>query len=187
MTLVAGEMAKRTTVLYVSGEEDVSQFAYRAKRFKLPSNLDTLHIMDKANLEQIFEYAANVKPGFIIIDSLQSVHGRDMNGQFVSNSRTANYFSYQFRKLRQLHDATLILVGHETKSGEIAGDASLQHDVDVVGQLDPDDVTAAKVLTFDKNRFGKTPGQFRFMIHDDRIEEVAALPTLTYKAPEILG
>lgn len=187
MTEVARAMAKKTTVLYVSGEEDIAQFAYRAKRFGLNKNMDTLHIMDKANLDAIFEFAAQVKPGFIVIDSLQSVHGKDMNGMFVANKRTANYFSYQLKKLRQLHGATLVLVGHETKSGEIAGDSSLQHEVDVVCQLDPDEVTAARVLTVDKNRFGKAPGTFRFLIHDDRIEEVAAIPKLTFKAPEILG
>jgi DNA repair protein RadA/Sms len=187
LTSVAGAMAKKTTVLYVSGEEDIAQFAYRAKRFGLSKNLDTLHVTDKANLDSIFEYAAIVKPGFIVVDSLQSVHGRDMNGMFVANKRTANYFSYQLKKLRQMHGATLVLVGHETKNGEIAGDSSLQHDVDVVCQMDPDEVTAARVLTIDKNRFGKTPGQFRFLIHDDRIEEVAAIPSLTYKAPEIMG
>lgn len=187
MTVVAGELAKKRRVLYVSGEENISQFAYRAKRFQLPKNLPNLYIMDKANLDTIWEYADVVKPEFIIIDSLQSVHGRDMNGMFVANKRVANHFSYQLKKLRQRHEATLILIGHETKGGDIAGDESIQHDVDVVAKIDPDEVSNAKVLTIDKNRFGNTPGIFRFVIHDKRLEEIVPLDVArVYKSPELL-
>jgi len=187
MTVVAGAMSLKTPVLYVSGEEDASQFAYRAVRLQLPRDLPNLHIMDCANLDLVWEYASKVKPGFIIIDSLQSLYGKDMNGAFVANKRTANYFTFQLRKLRKTFGSTLVLVGHETKQGEIAGDASLQHEVDVVLQLDPDEITAAKVVNIDKNRFGPTPATFRFLIRDNGIEGVKPLPSLDYKAPEILG
>ena len=80
----------------------------------------------------------------------------------------------------------MVLIGHETKSGDIAGDASLQHEVDVVMKLDPDEVTSAKVMEIDKNRFAEAPATFRFMIKDRGIEEVAALPKMEYKGPELL-
>lgn len=188
MTVIAGKMAAAgTVVLYVSGEEDAQQFAYRANRMKLDNKLTNLHILDAANLDYIREYADEIKPGLIIIDSLQALYGKDLNGAFVANKRTANYFTHELRNLRKRHQATLILVGHETKQGEIAGDASLQHEVDAVLQLDPDEVTNAKVVKIDKNRFGEAPMEFRFLIHEDRLEEVKALPTLDYKAPTLIA
>jgi DNA repair protein RadA/Sms len=188
MTVVAGNMASDSSerILYVSGEEDGAQFAHRANRLSLPMTLKNLFVLEEANIDLIDKYANEVKPTMIIVDSIQSLKGRDMNGHFVANGRTSNYFTERLRRLRKKHEAILVLVGHETKQGDIAGNNALQHEVDAVLKLDPDPVTNAKVLEIDKNRFAEAGTTFRFMIRDRGIEAVGAIESMEYKGPELI-
>ncbi len=140
-------------VLYVSGEESVSQTKLRATRLSVAS--DTLYVLCENNLEEIEKHIEAQKPKVVIIDSIQSV--------YLSNIQSAPGSVIQIRECAghllicaKNRNISVFLVGHVTKEGMIAGPRVLEHMVDTVLYFEGERHHIYRILRAIKNRFGST-------------------------------
>jgi DNA repair protein RadA/Sms len=140
-------------VLYVSGEESQSQIKMRAER--LGKNASHCLILTETNTQQIFTAIQETNPELVVIDSIQTLHTNyiDATPGSVSQIRESTAELIKFAK----ETATpVVLVGHITKEGAIAGPKILEHMVDVVLQFEGDRNHTYRILRAQKNRFGST-------------------------------
>lgn len=141
-------------ILYVSGEESAQQIKLRAGRLgEGPSN--ECMIFTETNLEAIMEAARQVQPDIIIIDSIQTIFTERIESSpgSVSQVRECASFLLKFAKETNI---PVILIGHITKDGAIAGPKVLEHIVDTVLQFEGDSNYMYRILRAVKNRFGST-------------------------------
>lgn len=141
------------TVLYVSGEESSSQVALRANRLGVKT--DQLLFVSETALEPILGHIKELKPQILILDSVQTVHSREMDSQpgSVGQLRECSNAIIATCKENQL---AAFLVGHVTKEGAIAGPKVLEHMVDVVLYFEGTSTQNFRILRANKNRFGST-------------------------------
>ena len=150
---IAGSIAKDTSVLYVSAEESAHQVAARAERLGVKAGLLQIATASKAN-----DIAATIGGGehrIVIVDSVQMI----AVDEIASNPGTVSQITASTQLLAAAAKQTntaVILVGHVTKEGSIAGPKVLEHVVDVVLQLEGDRYGGFKVLRAVKNRYGST-------------------------------
>jgi len=140
-------------VLYVSGEESPQQIHLRAQR--LNANSEKCIVYNETSVDIIIEQSRELKPSLIIIDSVQTLKHPDIDSApgSVSQIRETSNLLIEFAK--QTH-IPLILIGHITKEGSIAGPKILEHMVDVVLQFEGDMHNIYRILRSIKNRFGST-------------------------------
>lgn len=150
---IAHNAAKKATVLYVSGEESAQQIAMRAKRLKTEDKNLMVAVSTIAN-----DIAATISGGeydLVVVDSVQTVAVKEISSAAGNVSQITN--STQLLTAAAKSSGTaLILVGHVTKEGSIAGPKVLEHMVDVVLQLEGDRYGGFKILRGIKNRYGST-------------------------------
>lgn len=151
-------------VLYVTSEESAFQTRLRAERLfpseknsKTPSKdaLGNLHVLADSNLSRIVEQARRVRPGLMVIDSVQMIYKSDLDaapGSITQLRRCCTELVY----LAKVSGMAIVLVGHVTKDGQLAGPKLLEHLVDVVLAFDGDRHHAHRVVRAMKNRFGTT-------------------------------
>jgi len=153
---MAMQLAEKSTILYVSGEESERQIKMRAVRLageeKLPNNL---LLVTETNLGVIFEHIAEVKPSLVIIDSIQTVTLPEMESAAGSISQVRESAA-KLRELAKLTGITVFLIGHVTKEGTIAGPRVLEHIVDTVLYLEGEHFQSYRLLRSVKNRYGAT-------------------------------
>ncbi|MCA9324150.1 DNA repair protein RadA [Candidatus Saccharibacteria bacterium] len=150
---IAHDVAAQTPTLYVSGEESSHQVASRAERLgKLTSELK---LASSTSTDDIAKTIASGEYKVVIVDSIQTVACSSIPSAPGSISQITNSTN-MLTQAAKTHDTTLILVGHVTKEGNIAGPKLLEHSVDTVLQLDGDRYGGFKVLRSVKNRFGST-------------------------------
>jgi DNA repair protein RadA/Sms len=140
-------------VLYVSGEESQSQIKMRAERLKIVNN--NCLILTETNTQNIFRAIEEVQPEFVVIDSIQTLHTEYIEASpgSISQIRETTAELIKFAK----ETATpVLLIGHITKDGNIAGPKILEHMVDVVLQFEGDRNHTYRILRANKNRFGST-------------------------------
>ncbi len=150
---VAYELSKSFRVLYVSGEESVHQIGLRAKR--LGTNNDRLELATSTLSDDI---AATIVGGgydVVVVDSIQTISCQAIVSAPGSVSQITNS-THMLTAAAKSSNTALILVGHVTKEGSIAGPKVLEHLVDVVLQLEGDRYGGFKVLRAVKNRYGST-------------------------------
>ena len=140
-------------VLYVSGEESVQQIKLRANR--ITHERGNCHIVCETSLETIFTHIKNVNPELLVIDSIQTMSSEtvDSSPGSISQIRECTAMLLKFAKEKNV---PVILIGHITKDGTIAGPKILEHIVDVVIQFEGDQHHLYRVLRSIKNRFGST-------------------------------
>lgn len=140
-------------VLYVSGEESAQQIKMRAKRIN--SNTDQCYILTETKTQHIFQQIEAVEPEVVIIDSIQTLHTEhiESGAGSISQIRETTSELIQFAKET---DIPVILIGHITKDGNIAGPKILEHMVDTVLQFEGDRNHLYRILRAHKNRFGST-------------------------------
>lgn len=140
-------------VLYVSGEESESQIKLRADRIGQPS--DTCMLLCETNLEQIFTQIKNVEPDIVIVDSIQTLQSEvaESSPGSITQIRECATALLKFAKES---GTPVVLVGHITKDGSIAGPKVLEHIVDCVLQFEGDRHYFYRILRSIKNRFGST-------------------------------
>lgn len=157
-------------VLYVSAEESAQQIKLRADR--LGVNPDELYVLSETSLQTILDAADPLKPGLMIIDSIQTVYLDELTSAAgsVSQVRECTARLMQFAKPR---DVPVLIVGHVTKEGAIAGPRVLEHMVDAVLYLEGDRYHQYRVLRAVKNRFGSTDEVGVFEMAGDGMREVA--------------
>jgi DNA repair protein RadA/Sms len=141
------------TCLYISGEESTQQIRMRAERIGLP--LDNCFLLTETNTHNIIAQVAEVNPGFIIIDSIQTMHSPMIESSPGSVSQIRECTS-DFVRLAKESAIPLFLIGHITKDGSLAGPKVLEHMVDTVLQFEGDRNHVYRLLRSVKNRFGST-------------------------------
>jgi len=144
---------KQTKILYVSGEESEEQISLRAKRLKNSNPL--CYILNETDLENIFAHSEQIKPGLIIIDSIQTMS----TGMLESSAGTVSQVrecAAQLLKYSKITGIPIFLIGHITKDGTLAGPKVLEHIVDVVLYFEGDNNYVYRILRSVKNRFGST-------------------------------
>lgn len=148
--LAAGAYAGKK-VLYVSGEESLSQVGSRAER--LGARPDNVYLMSETNLAKIIDEFRKLKPAFLVIDSIQTVYHPDFVGSPGSVGQIRECAS-ELLKLVKAAGVPLFLLGHVTKEGSLAGPKVLEHIVDTVLYFDTEKNNVFRVLRPHKNRFG---------------------------------
>ncbi len=150
---LAGYMANNKKVLYISAEESIEQVNDRANRLKLIN--PNLTLINSYSTDDILATIASKKFDLVIIDSIQTIACSWVNGVTGSISQITNS-TQSLIQMAKKTTTTLLIVGHVTKDGSIAGPKLLEHMVDVVIQLEGDRFGGFKILKSIKNRFGPT-------------------------------
>ena len=159
-------------VLYVSGEESEEQTAMRAVRLGGASANENLLIMTATDLDAILAQANAIQPQLLIIDSIQTMYNAELPtaAGSVGQVRECTAKLLQFAKTTNI---AVMVIGHVTKDGNIAGPRLLEHMVDVVLQFEGDRSYAFRVLRALKNRFGSTEESGIFSMEAGGLAEVA--------------
>ena len=144
---------KSRRILYVSGEESPTQLKMRADRLGRLS--ENVFIVSETSLDGIFDHIAEVEPGIVVVDSIQTIASDDIESAAGSVSQVREC-SAQLLKYAKESDVPVILVGHINKEGSIAGPMVLEHIVDAVLQFEGDRHYMYRILRSIKNRFGST-------------------------------
>ena len=143
----------KINVLYVSGEESQQQIKRRADRIN--SNSESCFILNETNVEKILHQVNSIKPKLIIIDSVQTLQTNSIDSSPGSVSQIKEATSH-FLKYAKKTNLPVVMVGHITKDGGIAGPKILEHMVDVVLHFEGDRNHIYRILRSKKNRFGST-------------------------------
>jgi DNA repair protein RadA/Sms len=143
-------------ILYVSGEESIRQLKLRASRLGIFS--DNIYLYQENNLELILEELLKLKPILVIIDSIQTIYTSSLVSSPGSVAQVRETTAALTRAIKeQLNPpGALVIIGHITKYGAIAGPKTLEHIVDVVLYFEGEKVTPYRILRATKNRFGSS-------------------------------
>lgn len=166
---IAYEAAKRHNVLYVSGEESVQQVSLRARR--LGVSHDSLSLASSTSADDIAATIAASDYQLVVVDSIQTVSVSAVSSAAGSVAQITNSTQMLMAAAKN-SDTALLLVGHVTKEGSIAGPKVLEHVVDVVLQLEGDRYGGFKMLRGIKNRFGATHESAIFEMKDEGLKPV---------------
>ena len=151
--LLQVSLSLNTNVLYISGEESQQQIKLRADRMGLSG--ENCFVLSQTETQKIFQQIQKIKPDLLIVDSIQTLHSNhiESGAGSVSQIRATAGELIQFAKNT---NTPVILVGHITKDGNIAGPKILEHMVDTVLQFEGDRNHIYRILRAQKNRFGAT-------------------------------
>jgi DNA repair protein RadA/Sms len=167
---LADSVAKKHRVLYASGEESGHQIGLRAERLGVSSEL--LQLATSTNTDDIAASIATKQYDLVVVDSIQTISAAAISSAAGSVSQITNSAHLLIQAAKQSGTA-VILVGHVTKEGSIAGPKVLEHVVDVVLQLEGDRYGGFKVLRATKNRFGPTSEAGIFEMAGEGMKPVA--------------
>ena len=156
-------------VLYISAEESEAQVGLRAKRLGVSSK--KLHLSSENNIDLILDQVSLVKPELVVIDSIQTIFSDQLDSLPGSVSQIREC-GQQFLQLAKQQDIAIIIIGHVTKEGVIAGPKMLEHMVDTVLYLEGDDKYDHRILRSAKNRFGTTNEVGIFRMENNGLIEV---------------
>ena len=137
--------------LYVSGEESLQQINMRAKRLDL--DVAKLRCLTETSVEQILNVAQKERPGLVVVDSIQTLHSEQVESAPGSVSQVRESAAGLVRYAKQMNCA-MVLIGHVTKDGALAGPRILEHMVDAVLYFQSDEGSRYRVIRAFKNRFG---------------------------------
>lgn len=137
--------------LYISGEESAHQVKLRADRIGIKN--DKLYLLNATNTDSIFAEIKKLKPGLVIVDSVQTLESPYVESAAGSVSQVRETAA-EFQRFAKTSHVPVILIGHITKDGAIAGPKVLEHMVDTVLQFEGDRHYAYRILRTLKNRFG---------------------------------
>ena len=179
----AAELTKQGTVLYVTGEESVSQLKLRAERLGVGGDM---LILAENDLSAIESEVDRVKPAYVMIDSIQTMYSADCSGTNGSTSQIREATSLITRMAKRTGAATFI-VGHVTKDGAIAGPRILEHMVDTVLYFEGDRQDSFRLLRSVKNRFGSTDEIGVFEMRSTGMAEISDPSTLFITGTDLPG
>ena len=156
-------------VLYVSGEESEQQLKMRADRLKLPQT--NCFVLAETNLQAIFQQIEFLKPGLVVIDSIQTL-STDLLEASPGSVSQVRECTAQLQRFAKQTNTPLVLIGHITKDGSLAGPKVLEHMVDTVLQFEGDRNYGYRILRSVKNRFGSTSELGIYEMRSDGLREV---------------
>lgn len=156
-------------VLYVSGEESAEQIAIRARRLGISSK--NINIITESSLEHILSIIESQKPDLVVIDSIQVISSQELPGASGSVSQV-KICAEAFMHAAKLLSRAILLIGHVTKEGTLAGPRTLEHLVDTVLYIEGDRYHNLRLLRSTKNRFGSTNEVAVFEMEEKGLREV---------------
>ena len=157
-------------VLYVSGEESQKQIKMRAER--IGKKTDNCYILTETNTQNIFRQIEELQPDIVVIDSIQTLHSDYVESSAGSISQIKECTA-EFIKFAKQTSVPVLLIGHITKDGSIAGPKILEHMVDCVLQFEGDRNHVYRILRAHKNRYGSTHEIGIFQMQSFGLEEVS--------------
>jgi DNA repair protein RadA/Sms len=166
----AVDRATGNSALYVSGEESAQQISLRGKRLGL--SLDQIRLLTENNLERILTITAREKPAVLVIDSIQTVYTDLLQSAPGAVAQVRECAAQLVRYAKQT-GTTVMLIGHVTKEGTLAGPRVLEHMVDTVLYFEGDTGTRYRVLRAVKNRYGAVNELGVFAMTDKGLREVS--------------
>ncbi|MBO1518340.1 DNA repair protein RadA [Oceanisphaera pacifica] len=163
-------LASRMKTLYVTGEESLQQVAMRAQRLGLPR--DQLRMLSETSVEQICHVAREEKPAVVVIDSIQVMHVAEVQSSpgTVSQVRES---AAQLTRFAKQQGVIMLMVGHVTKDGALAGPKVLEHCIDCSIMLDGANDSRFRMLRSHKNRFGAVNELGVFAMTETGLKEVS--------------
>lgn len=170
MLQVMSNLANKYKVLYVSGEESASQIKLRADRLGIGDN--NMLLYPETDMERIRDQIAEVKPDFLVIDSIQTMNEPSLDSVTGSASQVREVTS-ELMKIAKLDAITVFVIGHVTKEGAIAGPKILEHMVDTVLYFEGDEHHSYRILHSVKNRFGAANEIGMFEMINEGLREVS--------------
>jgi DNA repair protein RadA/Sms len=162
-------LAQQMPALYVTGEESLQQVALRAQRLELPTT--NLKMLAETDVEAIIATADSVKPKLLVVDSIQVMQLADITSAPGSVSQVRECAAALVRYAKQ-SNTVLLLVGHVTKDGNLAGPKVLEHMIDCSLQLEGDHDSRFRTLRGHKNRFGAVNELGVFAMVETGLKEV---------------
>jgi DNA repair protein RadA/Sms len=163
-------LAGRLPCLYVTGEESLDQVSMRARRLEL--GLQGIRCLAETEIDRILAAADREKPGLLVIDSIQTVYSGDIQSApgSVSQVRESAAQTVHWAKA---NNCAVVLVGHVTKDGSLAGPRILEHMVDAVLYFESDGSSRYRVIRAIKNRFGAVNELGMFAMTGKGLKEVS--------------
>ena len=162
-------LAKDQSALYVTGEESLQQVAMRAKRLGLET--DKLQLLSETNVEQVCHLAQQLQPKVMVVDSIQVMHMAEIQSAPGSVSQVRESAAFLTRFAKQT-GTIVILVGHVTKDGSLAGPKVLEHMIDCSILLEGEHDSRYRTLRGNKNRFGAVNELGVFAMTEQGLKEV---------------
>jgi DNA repair protein RadA/Sms len=166
---VCNNLSKQGDVLYVSGEESEAQIKIRADRLNISS--DNIFFLSETNIQEIEDKIEATKPKFCVIDSIQTMFDEQISSVPGSVSQVKEVTA-RLMYLAKRGGLTIILIGHVTKDGVIAGPRILEHMVDTVLYIEGERFFSHRIIRGVKNRFGSTNEIGIFNMQDIGMVEV---------------
>lgn len=163
-------LAESMEALYITGEESLQQVAMRAQRLGLPTQ--KLKMLSETSVESICTTAQALKPKVLVVDSIQVVHMAEIASAPGSVSQVRESAAYLTRFAKQT-GTVLILVGHVTKDGSLAGPKVLEHMIDCSTLLEGEHDSRYRTLRCSKNRFGAVNELGVFAMTEQGLKEVS--------------
>lgn len=157
-------------VLYITGEESNQQIRMRAERLR--GSGEHLFILTETNTQAIFQHLQAMKPGFIIVDSIQTLQ-TDLIESSAGSVSQIRECAAELQKYAKQSNIPVFLIGHITKDGSLAGPKVLEHMVDSVLQFEGDRNYGYRILRSLKNRFGSTSEMGIYEMNDSGLREVS--------------
>lgn len=151
-TLILDVSSKVGETLYISGEESEHQIKMRADRLGIKSGIS---LLSETNIETVISTILTEKPQLVVIDSIQTMYSADIQGA-PGNVAQLSLCTSKLMNLAKSENIAIIVIGHVTKEGSIAGPRIIEHLVDVVLYIEGDRFGSFRVLRGVKNRFGST-------------------------------
>lgn len=166
---IAHELSRSYRVFYFSSEESCAQVRQRAERIGCIDN--NIAVSDRANLDEIIAIAESEQPDIIVLDSIQNCHTSDLSllPGSVGQLRESAFKLMRLAKDRQI---AILMTGHITKDGAMAGPKTLEHMVDAVFYLQGEDRWQTRILRSVKNRFGPVHELGFFEMHETGMNEM---------------
>lgn len=172
-SLSESQNATSRTVLYVSGEESVEQIKMRAERIAKEHNIaadENLLLISLTDADAIVRQIEEIKPDLVIVDSIQTIESQNVSGLSGSVGQV-RYGALQFVRCAKQHNIPIMIVGHVTKEGMVAGPMVLSHMVDTVLFLEGEKFAKTRILRSLKNRFGPVDEVGIFLMEEEGMSE----------------
>lgn len=181
-------ISKNSIILYVSGEESAEQIKNRAERLRKIYNSDNFIILNETEINSIVNYAVQLKPEYMILDSVQTLYDSNLTSCPGTVSQIKEC-TYKIVNLSKKLNITSVIIGHVTKSGDFAGPKMLEHMVDTVLYFEGERSNIYRLLRTVKNRFGPTNEIGLFEMTSTGLLEVKDPATyfLAERLPDVSG
>ena len=166
----ATAIAHKKSVLYVAAEESAEQVKLRWNRIEESDS--TLHLLAETDLEQIIQELASLKPDVAVIDSIQAINDQNLSSAPGSVAQVRECSS-ALQQIAKKQNISLLIIGHVTKDGTLAGPKVLEHLVDAVLTFEGDRFASHRLLRGVKNRFGATCELGVFEMQAEGLSEVS--------------